>query len=58
MSNNGSVMNIVRRIRGTFRISVAPHSNPSTIVSAIYVLYFVREIQETVSGGCENFTHT
>ena len=53
-SNNGSVMNTVQRIRGTFRIYVAPHSNPSTIVSVLHVLRCVREIQETVTGGYEN----
>jgi hypothetical protein len=41
-------MNMVQRIRGTLRISVAPHSNPSTIVAVLHVLRCVREIQETV----------
>jgi len=50
-----SVMNMVQRIRGTLRISVAPHSNPSTIVAVLHVLRCVREIQETVSGRYENF---
>lgn len=54
-SNINSVMSMVRCFRGTFRIFVAPHSNPSTIVSVLYVLNFMREIQETVSGRYENF---
>ena len=53
-SNNGSVMNMVRRIRGTLRISVTPHSNPSTIVTVLHVLRCVREFQETLSGRYEN----